>query len=565
MRLRDYQRDCNTRTVEALEAHGSALVVMPTGTGKTVTFADLINSRSDKGRTLIMAHRDELIRQAVNKIRLVTGEEPIVEMAEQRADDAHGVVNWIEGFDPYDHNVRKPRFVVTSVQTQNAPLKNGGRRMERLNPDEFGTIIIDEAHHATAQSYRRVVEYYLGINPDIKVIGYTATPDRTDEMALGKVFDVIAYDMEIVEAIELGWLVPIEQHFVEVDELDFSKVRTTAGDLNQRDLAAVMEYEEILHEVAVPSREIAKGRQTLIFAASVHQAKRLCEILNRYEPDSARFVYQHTPKLDRRQIIMDYKHGQFQFLVNCMIATEGFDCPGVEVIVMARPTKSRSLYAQMAGRATRPADQIVDALGACEKPEARRELIAASRKPKMTIIDFVGNSGRHKLVCTAEILGGRYEDDVIQRAVEIAKEADGPVNMQLILPQAQQQIEEEEEARRKKIKGTAKYRTSKISPFSLFNLRPRREREWNRNKPATDKMTGFLRRAGVEDVDQMTFAECSTVIGELMDRREKNLCSFKQGKVLNRFGYDPKEVTFTKAGELITAIAANDWARPKEG
>jgi len=535
---------------------------MPTGMGKTITFADLINQRSEHGRTLIMAHRDELIRQAVNKVRLVTGEEPVIEMAELRADDQPDQSRLVDGFDPYMDDKRS-RFVVTSVQTQNARAGTG-RRMERMNPEEFGTIIIDEAHHATAKSYQRVVEYYTGINPRIKVIGYTATPDRTDEMALGKVFEVVAFDMEIVESIDLGWLVPIEQHFVEVDELDFSGVRTTAGDLNQKDLCGILEDEEILHEVAVPTREIADGRQTLVFAASVHQAKRLCEIFNRYQPGSACFVYQNTPKDERREIIRQYKEGKFQYLVNCMIATEGFDCPGIEVIAMARPTKSRCLYAQMAGRGTRPADDIVDLLGQQEDPEDRKKSIAQSRKPKMTIIDFVGNSGRHKLISTADILGGRYEDDVIERAAANARQQQNgeAVNMQLVLAEAATQIEEEEQARRKKVQAKARYRSQKISPFNVFHLTPRRERQWNRGRPATDRMIGFLRRAGVDDVDQMTFAECSTVIGELQARREKKLCTFKQAKLLKRFEYDPKDVTFEAASDLITAIAENGWRRP---
>lgn len=562
MQLRDYQIKCNEQTHAALEAAASALVVMPTGMGKTITFAELINQRAEHGRTLIMAHRDELIRQAVNKVRLVTGEEPAIEMAELRADDQMDQTRLVDGLDPYADD--KPgRFVVTSVQTQNAPTKLG-RRMERMDPKEFGTIIIDEAHHATARSYQRVVEYYTGINPDIKIIGYTATPDRTDEIALGKVFEVVAFDMEIVESIEAGWLVPIEQHFVEVDELDFSNVRTTAGDLNQKDLSGILEDEEILHEVAVPTREIANGRQTLVFAASVHQAKRLCEIFNRYQPGAACFVYQKTPKDERREIIRQFKAGTFQYLVNCMIATEGFDAPGIEVIAMARPTKSRCLYAQMAGRGTRPADAIVDHITRCDDPEDRKKAIAQSCKPKMTIIDFVGNSGRHKLVCTADILGGRYEDEVIQRAAALAREQQNgeAVNMQLVLTEAALQIEAEEQARRKKVQAKARYRSQQISPFQVFNLRARRERQWNRGRPATDRMIGYLRRAGVDSVDQMTFAECSTVIGELQRRRDEGLCTWKQGKLLKRFDYDPKEVTFEAASDLITAIAENGWQRP---
>src|SRR4029077_1096237 len=134
-----------------------------------------------------------------------------------------------------------------------------------------------------------------------------------------------------------------------VDSLDFSKCRTTAGDLNGADLAAVMEEEANLHKMADPIYQLSDGRQPLIFAVSVAQSQRLCEILNRHRPGCAMHVDGKTPDDVRAKMLRDYTEKRFQFLSNCAVCTEGWDCPQVEVVV-PKPTKSRALFAQCIGR-----------------------------------------------------------------------------------------------------------------------------------------------------------------------------------------------------------------------
>ena len=124
--------------------------------------------------------------------------------------------------------------------------------MSKFDPQRFGVLIIDEAHHATSPTYRRVIDYYR-TNPALKVLGVTATPDRADEEALGQVFQSVAFDYEVLDAIHDGWLVPIEQQMVHVEGLDYSSIRTTAGDLNGGDLAAVLEAEKNLQQMASAS------------------------------------------------------------------------------------------------------------------------------------------------------------------------------------------------------------------------------------------------------------------------------------------------------------------------
>ena len=541
MKLRDYQLTAIEKAIEAFESARSALWVMPTGSGKTIAFAYLILRMLASGRAMVMAHRDELIRQAVDKLTRVTGSEPDVEKAEYWADQN------LMGLAP---------VVVSSVQTLNAGM-NGHGRMTRFHPERFGLFVIDEAHHATSPTYRKVQDHF-NQNPNLKTLGVTATPDRADEEALGQVFDEVAFVYELIDAINDGWLVQIEQQYVQIDGLDFSECRTTAGDLNGGDLDAIMRFEKNLHGVVSPMLDIVGDRKTLIFATSIPHAERMCEIINRHKPDSACFIQHRTPQDDRRRILDDYRAGEFQFLCNVGIATEGFDDPSIEVIVMARPTKSRCLYAQMAGRGTRPLDEIVPFINDCEQAESRRTIITGSPKPSMLVIDFAGNSGRHKLVCTADILGGKESDEVLRRAQKRAKEAGGPTNMTAEILAARQELEEEAKARRRSIVAVSSYRTQQISPFDVFDLTPERERGWHRGRVPSEKMKAILKKAKFERVEEMTFTQAGQLMEELKRRWDNNLCTFAQAKKLAEFGEDA-ECTFDEARAKLDAIARNGW------
>jgi len=358
---RDYQTEAHDAIFKEWETVCSTLVVAPTGCGKTVLFAMVCKTVQPK-RAMVIAHREELIWQARDKIHKVTGLECGVEMADLF------VNNSLFGDTP---------VIISTVQTQNS--SNGDRkRMGRFNPKDFGVLIIDESHHGTAESYKSLINYYKVNNPDIKILGVTATPDRTDEEALGQVFETVAFDYEILDAIHDGWLVPVEQQFVTVSGLDFSEIRTTAGDLNNADLAAVMEAEDNMQRVASASIQIIGNRRAIVFTASVKQAETVCNILNRHKPDMSEWVCGATNKDVRRELLDKFQKGERQVVCNCGVLTEGFDDPGVEVIIMARPTKSRSLYAQMAGRSTRPLSGLVDGLA---DKDARKAAIQSSAKP----------------------------------------------------------------------------------------------------------------------------------------------------------------------------------------
>lgn len=565
MKLRPYQQQAVDNTLEAFQKQNSALCVMATGLGKTVFFSHVAKRFVQHGRVLILAHREELIWQAADKIKKVTGIEPGIEMAEWRAAKAG-----IWGQD---------KIIVSSVQTQVAGNEGNGR-MALFDPAEFALVIIDEAHHAPAASYRRILAHYLK-NPKLKVLGVTATPDRTDEEALGQIFETCAFEYDIIDGINDGYLVPVEARMVAVSGLDLSTVRTTGGDLNGADLARVMEYETTLHEIASPTMELTKGRKTLVFAASVSHAERLAEIFNRYEPNCANWVCGETNKDDRKRMFADFAQKKFRILVNVGVATEGFDDPGIEVIVMARPTKSRALYAQMLGRGTRPLPGVVDGIARVneddsplfnmEETEAarmRRDAIAASGKPSVECIDFVGNAGRHKLITPADVLGGKHSEEAIELAANKAAADGGKKNVLQAIEEAEEEIHKEREeaarsaaAERAKIKIKANYQTDTIDAFNIFGIAQWQERGWNKGRPAGEKQIALLEKFGVKEPEKLNFTQASQLVTEFLGRREKGLCTYKQARILKRYGYST-DVSFDQAKATIDKIAANGWQRP---
>lgn len=544
MELRPYQVDISNAVMREWRTANSTLVVAPTGVGKTVILADIIR-RMRPMKAMVVAHREELVWQARDKISRVTGLKCGVEMADV----------WVNQAEDFP-------VMLSTVQTQNSSWGDN-KRMARFNPMNYGVLIIDECHHSTADTYKNIINYYTQ-NPDLRVLGVTATPDRADEEALGQIFQTVAYDYEILDAIHDGWLVPVHQLFASISGLDFSNVRTTAGDLNGADLSAVMEMEENLQGVAGAATDFIKGRRSIVFTASVKQAEVLCGIFNRHREGIADWVCGKTSKERRRYVLSQFEKGTVQVVCNCGVLTEGFDNPWVEAIVMARPTKSRSLYAQMCGRAMRPLPGLVDDH---PLPEARRNAIASSLKPHMTILDFVGNSGRHKLITSAHILGGRVSEHAVDvvvgrakdkaTAVDVSKELEEEEERQRKKAEEQRKLEA---ARKAKLVAKVKYNLRPVNPFDTLDLMPVRDRAWDDGKSLTEKQKHILLTQGI-DPDSMPFAQGRQILIEIFRRWDKKLCSIRQAAVLKRYGYESKEMPATQAKQLLDQLAKNHWKK----
>lgn len=545
MILRAYQNLAVEAAFRQWEESPSTLIVLPTGCGKTIVFAEIIQRMG--GRAMVLAHREELIRQAADKIMKVTGLESQIEMGEYHADE-HGMLS-------------KSPVIVSTVQTHTAGADGGGR-MSKFDPMEFSLLVIDEGHHATSPTYRRCIDWYMR-NPRLKVLGVTATPDRADEEALGQVFGSVAFDYEVLDAIQDGWLVPIEQQMVHVEGLDFSACRTTAGDLNGADLAEVMEAEKALHGIADPAFRIAGDKRAILFATSVEQAERLAEILNRHRPGCAAWICGKTDKDSRRKVLSDFATGAVQFVCNVGVLTEGFDDSGVELVFMARPTKSRALYAQMAGRGTRPCEAIAHALNDCADNLTRRAMIERSSKPKCLIVDFCGNSGRHKLMCTADILGGNVSDEAVEVATRKAREGGKPVDMGEALREAQAAIEAKKKAeamRRAALTARAKFSVSNVNPFDVFDIHPAQERGWDKGKKLSDRQRELLMRNKINP-DGLPYHQAKQLLNEMFRRWDSGLASFGQAKVLKSNGF-VAPMRRDEAKKAIDMIAQRQgWAR----
>jgi len=330
-------------------------LVLPTGPGKTIVFALLIQRR--RGRPLILAHRDELIQQAVDKLRLVDPTLPLGVV--QAARDEHTAP-----------------IVVASVQTLSRRT-----RLSRLVPD-FQTIVIDEAHHAPAPTYRRILEYCRAWHLDGPlVVGVTATSERGDHHSLRQVFDRIVYQKTLLEMMQAGYLVDLRALQVLL-QADFDTLRTQQGDFVEAELESLLLAANAPVQVLAAFQAHAVDRKALLFTPTVALAYAMADTF-RTAGIPAEALDGTTPGATRRAIRQRLHSGATRVVANCAVLTEGFDEPSVDCIIIARPTQSVVLYQQMLSRGTRTYPGKTDCL----------------------VLDVVGVSTQHTLHTAAALFG----------------------------------------------------------------------------------------------------------------------------------------------------------------
>lgn len=319
--LRDYQKEA-VKAIEAARKHiRSGLIILPVGTGKTVVFAEFL--RRAQSRALILAHRDELIRQAADKLRLVWPEVSL------------GI---IQG--PVHEADRS--VLVASVPTL--------ARDDRLRTiPRVDIVITDEAHHAVAPTYRRIYRA-VGAGEKAFHVGFTATANRADRIGLAQVYERVIYHRSIEDMIAQGYLVQVRGVIVRT-EVDLSGV-ASGQDFVEPALEAVVNTKNRNELILKAYLEHARGRKTLLFAAGLAHAKSLAELFKENGIRAA-YLLGSMPYELRRRLLKDFEQGDLEVLANYGVLTEGYDNPAINCIVMARPTLSSALYIQMIGRGMR--------------------------------------------------------------------------------------------------------------------------------------------------------------------------------------------------------------------
>lgn len=330
IKLRNYQQDIINQVISSMQrGNRKPLVVSPTGSGKTVLFAWFAEKSQNKGSTVwFLVHRKELYDQTV------------------------------ETFE---------RFHIGLNTIHIGMVGQVSRNLSKFPKPDL--IVFDEAHHASARTWQRIIEAY----PDTWIIGLTATPCRLDGKALGDTFDDLIEGLGTRELIELGFL--SDYKLIAADLARFDKIKTKYGEYDLKAAESILSGSKIYGDVIDTYQKFAAGKQAIYFCTTIEHSEHTADAFNQAGIKAVHFDG-NTPKKKRKEIIKQFRNGDIQILTNCELIGEGFDMPACDCVGMLRPTQSLTIYLQQAGRALRP-----------------REGKTA------VIIDHVGNNVRHGFPC----------------------------------------------------------------------------------------------------------------------------------------------------------------------
>ena len=516
--LRPYQQQARERIhAEWENGHTRTLLVLPTGTGKTIVFASVAADQVRAGdRVLILAHRGELLEQAADKLQRSTGLVSAVEKA-----DATCLNTWF-------------RVVVGSVQTLQRTA-----RLERFPRDYFGTIIIDEAHHAITDGYRRILDYF----GSAKVLGVTATPDRGDMRNLGEVFDSLAFEYKLTDAIKEGYLCRIMAQTIPL-KLDISSVTMSGGDYAVGDLGTALD--PYLEQIAAEMAQRCKGRKTVVFLPLITTSQKFRGLLNSHGFRAAEVNGQST---DRKEVLADFDAGKYNVLCNSMLLTEGWDCPSVDCVVVLRPTKVRSLYSQMVGRGTR----------------------LSPGKTDLLLLDFLWMTDKHELCRPADLV---CEDRAVARQMtENLAESGCPQDIEEAAAEASEDVvTQREEALAKQLEEQRRKKAKLVDPLQ-YEMSIQAEDlagyvpafGWEAGPP-TEQQAAALEKLGILPDAVESAGKASLLLDRLHKRRDEGLTTPKQIRCLEKYGFQHVgRWSFEQAKHMIDRIAASGWRGVPKG
>lgn len=517
MELRDYQLQAK-EAIQGEWAKGNhkTLLVLPTGTGKTIVFSKLAEDCVAGGeRVLILAHRGELLDQAADKLSQATGLGCAVEKAESTCLDS-----WF-------------RVAVGSVQSLMRE-----KRLNQFATDYFNTIIVDEAHHCLSDSYQRVLAHF----DKAKVLGVTATPDRGDMRNLGQYFGSLAYEYTLPKAIKDGYLCKIKAQTIPL-KLDLTGVGQQAGDFKTSDLGTALD--PYLYQIADEMVKYCMDRKSLVFLPLIKTSQKFRTIL---ESKGFRAAEINGESSDRAEILADFENGKYDVLCNSMLLVEGYDCPSIDCIVMLRPTKIRSLYSQCIGRGTR----------------------LHPGKDHLLLLDFLWHTERHELCHPAHLICESAE--VAQKMTENIEEAGCPIDIEEAEAQATEDaVAAREEALAKQLAEMRSRKRKLVDPLQ-FEMSIQDEDlagyvpafGWEMGPPS-EAQAKTLEKLGILPDAVESAGKASKLLDRLDKRRMEGLTTPKQIRFAEQRGF--KHVgtwQFEDAKHLINRIAANGWRVPRD-
>lgn len=516
MILRPYQQTARAAIHREWSRVGRTVLIMATGTGKTIVFASVCaDVVAEGGRVLILAHRGELMQQAADKINRAVGLSCAVEKADLTA---HAALE---------------NIVIASVQSLSRP-----ERMTRYATDAFTHIIIDEAHHAVTPAYLGIMAYFN----KAKVLGVTATPDRGDMRNLGEVFESKAFKYDLPEAIRDGYLCPIEVHTAPLKIDVNSAAPKNGGDFTVEALGTALD--PYLPQIAASYAKHGADRTGLVFAPLCATAQKLRSAL---AAAGLRAYYCSGEYRDEIAAFeADAKPGSV--MVNAMLLNEGYDFPQIDMVLILRLTRVRSLYCQMVGRGTR----------------------LYPGKKNLVILDMLWLCDRLSLIHPGHLI---TDDDAVAQKLYQQASAGGVADMQLddeaVKNASSDVIADREAALAKKLEEMRHKQAKLVNPLAwavscqaeaVLAYEPTFKTE---TAPPTKAQSEALEAAGLLPTAVETAGQAQTILDTIAARRKDGLAEPRAIRRLEIYGFQHVGTwTAEKANRYIRRIAANGWRPP---
>lgn len=515
--LRPYQITAKEAVLnEWRKGNRKTLLVLPTGSGKTIIFSSIVEEQVREGkRVLILAHRDVLIEQAAEKLKMTSNLKCVFEKGKSHYCGSDVPVT------------------ISSIQTMSKE-----ERLEQFPKKYFHTIIIDEAHHSVAKCYKRILDHFESAN----ILGVTATPDRGDLENLGAIFESVAYEYSIEEAVAQGYLCKIKAQMIPV-EIDLNHVSSSNNDFDKNEVDT--ELDSCLEQIAFHMKFFCQKRKTVVFLPLIKTAQKFVKILENHDIKAIE-LNGKTP--ERERILKEFENGKYDVLCNAVLLTEGWDCPKVDCIIVLRPTRRRSFYQQMVGRGMR----------------------IAEGKDHLLLLDFLWLSKRHALCKPSSLVAADKETSA--KIDEYVLDSMQPVDLLQAVSQAKEDmVKIRENSLARKLDKMSTRKSELIDPLEYARsigsnvLDQYAEKKiWELDR-ATKEQLDFLLNKGINTRKIRSRGRAAQIINLIGQRQSLKMSSPKQIRCLEDMGF--KQVgkwTCAQASRMISIIAANNWVVPND-